>query len=134
MRLPDYFHRWRDGLRRVLLLRRGAAAPTGPAIDCAAVLGMRELDRELMTQLCRAVGLSEKSALDLVERVGGLRELSARLIRYLEQARTQSEAMQDGIELNSRIIGELAAFVQTLPQQIAQERGQFQRLLPKSGS
>ena len=94
---------------------------------------MHELDRELMTQLCRAVGLSEKSALDLVQRVSGLRELSAKLIRYLEHAHTQSEAMQEGIETNSRIIGELAAFVQTLPQQIAQERSQFQRLLSEVG-
>ena len=123
MRMPPSLQRWRDWFRRKVSARPGAAG------DCAAVLGMQELDRQLMTQLCRAVGLSEQSALDLVERVSGLRELSARLIRYLEHARTQSEAMQDGIELNSRIIGELAAFVQTLPQQIAQERGQFQRLL-----
>jgi methyl-accepting chemotaxis protein len=90
---------------------------------------MRELDREVITQLNRAVVLSEQSALNLVERVGGLRTLSASLIRYLEDAGTQSDAIQDGIELNSHVIAELATFVQTLPQQIAQERGQFQRLL-----
>jgi methyl-accepting chemotaxis protein len=129
MHMPTSLAHWRDMLRRVLSRLRPASVQTGPAVDCAAVTGMRELDQELMTQLCRAVGLSEQSALELVARVGGLRELSARLIRYLEHARTQSEAMQDGIELNSRIIGELAAFVQTLPQQIAQERAQFQRLL-----
>ena len=129
MRMPPSLRHWREWLRRALPWWRTTPTQAGPAAACAAVLGMRELDRELMTQLCRAVGLSEQSALDLVERVSGLRELSARLIRYLEHARTQSEAMQDGIELNSRIIGELAAFVQTLPQQIAQERGQFQHLL-----
>jgi methyl-accepting chemotaxis protein len=129
MRMPPTLQRWHHRLRRALPLRRVEPAAPGLGADCAAVLGMRELDQQLMTQLCRAVGLSERSALELVERVSGLRELSARLVRYLEQARTQSEAMQDGIELNSRIIGELAAFVQTLPQQIAQERGQFQRLL-----
>jgi methyl-accepting chemotaxis protein len=115
-------------LRRVLL-RQSAPAPSGASAECAAVMGMRELDRSLMAQLCRAVGLSEQSALALVERVGGLRDLSARLVRYLEQAQSQSEAMQAGIELNSRIVGELAAFVQMLPQQIAQERSQFQHLL-----
>jgi methyl-accepting chemotaxis protein len=99
------------------------------AADCTAVNGMRELDAQMLTQLARAVGLSEESALQLVSRVVGLRELSARLIQYLEHARTQSEAMQAGIELNSRIIGELAAFVQTLPQQIAQERSHFQHLV-----
>ena len=123
MRMPPSLQRWRDWFRRKVSARPGAAG------DSAAVLGMQELDRQLMTQLCRAVGLSEQSALSLVERVGGLRELSARLIRYLEQSHTQSDAMQDAIELNSRTIGELAAFVHTLPQQIAQERGQVQRLL-----
>jgi methyl-accepting chemotaxis protein len=122
-------HRWRDVLRGWLRKRRPEASAPDPQADCAAVHGLRELDRELMTQLCRAVGLSEQSALSLVERVGGLRELSASLVRYLDEAHAQSEAMQGGIELNSRIIGELAAFVQTLPQQIAQERGQFQQLL-----
>jgi methyl-accepting chemotaxis protein len=125
----DILQRGRQGLRQWLRSRRAHRAAPGPLPDCSAVLGLRELDRELMTQLGRAVGLSERSALALVERVGGLRALSARLIHYLEQARTQSDAMQQGIELNSRIIGELAAFVQTLPQQIAQERGQFQHLL-----
>jgi methyl-accepting chemotaxis protein len=99
------------------------------AAECPAVAGMRELDVQVMAQLCRAVGMSEASVLHFVERVADLRELSAKLILYLEHARTQSEAMQDGIELNSRIIGELAAFVQTLPRQIAQERGHFKQLL-----
>jgi methyl-accepting chemotaxis protein len=121
-------HGWQRLCRRLPALHACVSSPEAAA-DCTAVLGMRELDRELMTQLGRAVGLSEQSALSLVARVGGLRELSANLIRYLEQAHTQSEAMKDGIELNSRIIGELASFVQTLPQQIAQERGQFQQLL-----
>jgi methyl-accepting chemotaxis protein len=129
MRMPSALKRWRDWLRHALPLRRSAVPQPGPAAGCAAVTGLRELDRELMTQLCRAVGLSEQSALSLIGRVGGLRELSASLIRYLEQAHTQSEAMQDGIELNSRIIGELAAFVRTLPQQIAQERAQLQQLM-----
>jgi methyl-accepting chemotaxis protein len=106
----------------------GRPSPVAPPA-CAAVAGLRELDEQLVVHLGRAVGLSEESALQLVQRLGGLRELSSRLIRYLEHAQTQSEAMQAGIELNSRIIGELGAFVQTLPQQIAQERGQFRQLL-----
>ena len=125
MWLTRFFRCWRDRWQRLT----AAWADPGPAVECAAVIGLRELDRELVAQLCRAVGLSEKSALDLVERVGGLRELSAKLIRYLEHAHTQSEAMQDSIQNNSRVIGELAAFVQQLPQQIAQEREQFKRLL-----
>ena len=122
-------HRWRGALGRWLRTRRVEPSAAAPEAGCPAVTGLRELDRQLMTQLCRAVGLSEQSALALVERVSGLRALSARLVSYLEQAHAQSEAMQDGIESNSRIVGELAAFVQTLPQQIAQERAQFQRLL-----
>jgi methyl-accepting chemotaxis protein len=114
------------GAWRALLSPGGAAAPAG---DCMAVQGLRELDAQLMLQLCRAVGLSEHAALDLVQQVGGLSELSARLIRYLEEAHVQSEAMQQGIELNTRIIAELAAFVRTLPQQIAQERAHFRHLL-----
>jgi methyl-accepting chemotaxis protein len=100
-----------------------------PAADCPAVAGMRDLDRELMSQLGRAVGLTEEQALHYMERVTGLRALSGKLIRYLEQARGQSEAMQEGIEHNSLIIRELARFVRTLPQQIAQERSHFRQLL-----
>ncbi len=107
----------------------GRAAPRPPAGDCGAVVGMQALDAEVHSQLGRAVNLSETAALGMVERVSGLRQLSARLIQYLGQAQQQSEAMQGGIELNSRIIGELSAFVQTLPQQIAQERDQLRSLM-----
>jgi methyl-accepting chemotaxis protein len=109
--------------------RREVADTPVAAADCAAIAGMRALDAEVGSQLGRAVSLSETASLGMVERVSGLRTLSARLIEYLDSARQQSEAMQGGIELNSRIIGELASFVQTLPQQIAQEREQMKLLL-----
>ncbi len=116
-------------LRRWLRQRLADRSPSASGADCAAVAGMRELDVQLMRQLCRAVGLSEQSALSLVGQVSSLRQLSSRLIQYLEHARQQSEAMQSGIEMNSSIIGELAGFVRTLPQQIAQERDHFNQLL-----
>ena len=100
-----------------------------PVAECAAVAGMRTLDQQMFTELGRAVGLSEQSAMQLLAQVGGLRALSSRLIDYLAEGHKQSEAMQDGIELNSRVIKELAAFVQTLPQQIAQEREQLKLLM-----
>lgn len=133
LRLMRLLPGWRAWLRNKLRARRPGVLPPGRAADCSAVLGLRELDRQLMSQLSRAVGLSEHSALALVERVGGLRGLSARLIGYLEQARTQSDTMQRGIDQNSRIVGELAAFVRALPHQVAQERSQFQRLLAEVG-
>jgi methyl-accepting chemotaxis protein len=107
---------------------RPAPAPAAAA-ECAAVSGMRELDRQLLLQLGRAVGMSETAALDLVERLARLRGLSAKLVNYLGHARVQSDAMQDNIELNSRIIHELAAFVRTLPEQIATERAHFRQLV-----
>lgn len=109
-------------------LLRGADLARGDG-GCAALEGIRGLDDRILEQLGRAIGLSERSALQLVERVIGLRELSSRLIGYLEHAHQQSESMQASIELNGRIIGELAAFVQTLPQQIEQERRRFGELL-----
>jgi methyl-accepting chemotaxis protein len=121
----SFLPRWRRALLR--WLRR--ADPQPDQADCAAVIGLKSLDREMVTQLGRAVGLSEQSALQLVSQVGGLRVLSSQLIDYLAQAHQQSEAMQDGIELNSRVINELATFVQTLPQQIAQERDQLKLLM-----
>jgi len=121
----SFLTRWSRALLRSL--RR--ADPQPAQADCAAVIGLRSLDREMVTQLGRAVGLSEQSALQLVSQVGGLRVLSSRLIDYLAHAHQQSEAMQDGIELNSRVINELATFVQTLPQQIAQERDQLKLLM-----
>jgi len=113
---------------RLPALRRRDAADVSVA-DCPAIAGLHALDAEVGAQLGRAVSLSETASLGMVERVGGLRQLSAQLIRYLDQAQQQSMAMQEGIELNSRIIGELAGFVQTLPQQIAQEREQMKQLL-----
>ena len=110
-------------------LRRAGPHEALPAAECAAVAGMRTLDQQMFTELGRAVGLSEQSAMQLLEQVGGLRALSSRLIDYLAQGHKQSEAMQDGIELNSRVIKELAAFVQTLPQQIALERQQLKLLM-----
>ena len=115
-------------LRRwVLNLVRGRT--TTDHAGSAALDGLREFDAQLMSQLGRAVGLSEKSALDFIERAGSLHKLSGSLVRYLDEARVQSEDMQHGIERNSHIIRELAAFVQTLPRQIAQERGQLKALL-----
>ena len=116
--------RW---LRRCL--RRADSPGAGSAADCAAVTGLRSLDQQMVTQLGRAVGLSEQSALQLVSEVSGLRVLSSRLVDYLAHAHKQSEAMQGGIEQNSLIVKELATFVQTLPQQIAQERDQLKLLM-----
>ena len=90
---------------------------------------MLALDREVLTQLSRAVALSETAALDSITRLGDLHRMSTRLVKYLEDSHAQSEAMQQGIELNSRIIGELASFVQTLPAQIAAERAHFRQLV-----
>jgi methyl-accepting chemotaxis protein len=123
-----------SGLRAALAAawRRLRRAPPDVGVagpECAAVAGVRELDVQLLRQLARAVGLSEQSALLLIERLSHLRGLSSRLVRYLQNARTQSEAMQEGIELNSRIIGELAAFVETLPRQIAHERSHMNKLV-----
>jgi len=95
----------------------------------AAMEGLREFDAQLMSQLERAVGLSEKAALDFIGRVNALHKMSGHLVRYLDEAHVQSEAMQSEIEKNSHIIRELAAFVQTLPEQIARERGQLKALL-----
>lgn len=118
-----------DGWRLRLSMWLAPRPAAGPAPECTAVAGMRELDRQLLLQLGRAVGLSETAALDFVQRLSELRGLSSKLVAYLGHARTQSEAMQDGIELNSRIIHELATFVRTLPAQIAEERSRFQQLV-----
>jgi methyl-accepting chemotaxis protein len=80
-------------------------------------------------QLRRAVEISEAQSLDGMARTGDLRKLSSRLVDYLEQARLQSDAMQDGLEQNATIIAELGAFVRGLPGQIAEERAQFSRLV-----
>jgi methyl-accepting chemotaxis protein len=122
--------RWRIGLSRALCSLSRWVAPQGVHDEeCSALTGMRELDTEVLHQLDRAVGLSEHSALRFIERLSGLRALSAQLISYLAQAQGQSQTMQKGIELNSKIIQELASFVETLPAQIAQERQLLKKLL-----
>jgi methyl-accepting chemotaxis protein len=118
----------RARLRRWLLERLRVRAVSMRA-GSAAMDGMRAFDAQLMRQLGRAVGLSERSALDFIDRAGTLHKLSGSLVRYLDEARVQSEAMQQGIERNSQVIRELAAFVQTIPAQIAQERDQLKALI-----
>lgn len=123
--VPSLMARWRSRLAAWIAPH---AAPA-EAAECEALTGMRELDRQVLLQLSRAVGLSETAALDFVQRLAELRGLSSKLVTYLGHAQTQSEAMQGDIEMNSRIIQELASFVQTLPAQIAQERSHFRRLV-----
>jgi len=124
---PSFLTRWRARLSG--WLRRTDAANAGPTGNCATLTATRDLDQQMVTQLGRAVNLSEQSGLQLVTQVSELRTLSSRLVQYLEHSHTQSEAMQNGIEQSSHIIHELAAFVQTLPQQIAQERSHFKHLV-----
>ena len=115
-------------LRRwAMNLLRGRAS--SERAGSATMDGLRVFDAQMMSQLGRAVGLSEKSALDYIDRAGALHKLSGKLVRYLDEAHVQSEAMQQGIERNSHVIRELAAFVQTIPQQIAQEREQLKALM-----
>lgn len=111
--------RWQTGRER--------AAAGG--VDCGAVLGLRQLDGHMLGQLQHAVGLSETSALRMIQRVTGLRSLSAKLMNYLGTAQVQSSRMQEEIEKNGNIVAELAAFVQQLPQQIAQERAYLEQLV-----
>lgn len=108
-------------------LRAGRVDPAGA--DCGAVTGLRRLDGEMLSQLGRAVGLSESSALRMIDRVTGLRTLSGRLMDYLGHAQTQSARMQTEIERNGSIVAELAAFVQQLPQQIARERVDLEQMV-----
>jgi len=104
-------------------------APVNSATPCATMLGIRQLDEAIERQLSRAVTFSEASTLHQLQRITELHQLSARLVSYLGHAHVQSEAMQTSIELNSSIIAELATFVQTLPQQIAQEREHVRKLV-----
>ncbi|MEK8025183.1 methyl-accepting chemotaxis protein [Pseudaquabacterium rugosum] len=103
-------------------LRSPATAATAPAVECPPLGHMRRLDEEMLRQLARAIDLSETSALQLIERVTGLRGASSRLMAYLHSAQSHSTQMQSEIERSGSIVGELAHFVQQLPQQIADER------------
>ncbi|MFT3856434.1 MAG: methyl-accepting chemotaxis protein [Aquabacterium sp.] len=117
----------RDGGMSARVWRPLADAVRPP--DCDAVHGMAALDAQIMRQLGRAVQLSEKSALDMVGRVASLHAASAHFMRYLHEAQTQNDAMQSDVEHNSHIIDELASFVQRLPQQLADERRQFDQVV-----
>ncbi|WP_157271784.1 methyl-accepting chemotaxis protein [Azohydromonas aeria] len=121
-------------LKRLFSKLLGRPAFTGdaaaqPGDDARAVQGLRALDTEVMAQLQRAVGLSGTSALQMVERVAGLRGLSARLQHELGQARERADAEQDSMERNGDAIAELAAFVQALPEQMARDRAAVENLV-----
>ena len=55
-----------------------------------ALAGFDRLDDAVLAQLARAVSLSEGSTLKTIQQVNSLRQLSARLIRYLATARGQA--------------------------------------------
>jgi len=100
-----------------------------PESDTGALQSLAALDQQMLQQLDRAVSLSETSSLNTVERVTDLHKLAGQLVDYLVTAKQQSVEMQEMIELNGSIATEFAQFVQTLPQQIAQERDHLARLI-----
>lgn len=122
------------GAACALLLRAGLGrwrARAAPATSAppAALNALQVMEAGMLDRLDHAVSLSEQASLTMIDRVTGLRALSARLMAYLGRAHGQSLEMQAEIERNGRIIGELAAFVQQLPQQIAQERQNLDQLV-----
>ncbi|MEY8877925.1 MAG: methyl-accepting chemotaxis protein [Leptothrix sp. (in: b-proteobacteria)] len=125
--LQAWFGRARERLADWIAPHPRHATPA--ASNCEAVVGMRELDLQLVRQLGRAVGLSETATLDFISRLANLHGLSHKLVQYLGHAEAQSTAMQASMEGNSHIIQELATFVRALPQQIAQEREHFRHLV-----
>jgi methyl-accepting chemotaxis protein len=119
-------------ITRVLraLSRRLRPQRAMPAVPPAQVLaGVDAIDAEVQLQLDEAVAVSQEAAMQMLGRATELQQHSSHLVEYLQHARTQSDAMQGGIEQNSRIIAELAEFVERLPQQIAQERAHMQRVV-----
>jgi methyl-accepting chemotaxis protein len=116
---------WWRGLRL-----KPAKQPSGlQQADAAVLAPLAQLDEELLAQLARAVSLSEASSMNTVGRVQDLHQLSGQLIDYLQTARQQSVQMQQASDLNGSIATEFTAFVQQLPQQIAQEREHLEQLV-----
>ena len=116
-------------LHDLWLRATGRRRPAAPDPTATAVLdGARALDAAIFDRLQHAVELSNEATVQVLTKAGELHMHSSQLVQYLASARDQSDAMQDGIEQNGRIIHELAAFVEKLPQQIAGERDHFQRI------
>lgn len=121
-----------------LAARQGVAwfSPQAPALapismdePCKSIQAVETLDAEIGRQLARAVDLSERSAMDMVQRVANLNASSNLFMNYLHEAEGCNEAMQSDIEHNTHIIGELATFVRRLPEQLADERAHFNQLV-----
>lgn len=129
VRFPAVRQRLADVLTWMLQRIQPAQPATRDDPPCAALQGLQALDRRMLDRLGHAIGLSETAAMTMVQRVGGLRQLSARLMSYLDTAQVQSQQMQADIERSGSIVAELAGFVQQLPQQIAQERGYLEDLV-----
>jgi len=103
------------------------ASPEPPELDLLHAL--LELDARMAEVMSDVIEDSGRFSLSVVADVGDLRSLSSRLVGYLVEARGQSNSMNERMGLNARIIGDLAAFVQQLPQQIVDERDYFRQLL-----
>lgn len=87
------------------------------------------LDEEVGRKLQEAVNISGAATLEVLQRTQDIQQYSSRLVAYLHEAQTQSNAMQQGIDENAEIIAHLATFVEQLPLQIAEERAHFQRVV-----
>jgi len=114
---------------RAMRLRQPRQDPEAQHAKAEILAPLAELDEQLLAQLARAVTLSETSSMNTVGRVQELHLLSGQLISYLHTARLQSIQMQQASDLNGSIATEFTAFVQQLPQQIAQERDHLEQLV-----
>ncbi|MFT3858654.1 MAG: methyl-accepting chemotaxis protein [Aquabacterium sp.] len=94
-----------------------------------ALAGLSALDEAMQTKLQEAVSLSGEATLDMLQRANQIHQHSTRLVGYLGEAQHQSESMQGSIDENAQIISQLAAFIEHLPRQIADERQHFQRVV-----
>ncbi|MGY4879211.1 methyl-accepting chemotaxis protein [Vreelandella aquamarina] len=89
---------------------------------------LNEHDQLTMDRLGETVDFTEDSANSLIEKLININGLAEKLTAYLGEADQQSAKMQRSFEDSSKVIKELAEFIQTLPEHINAQRQDFRLL------
>ncbi len=97
----------------------------------AALKEAYALDASFIAQHKEIIGFTEASAMQILERITGLDQQSARLIALLNDGAEQPH--QEGAADNPQAITEVSEFISQLPARILREREQFKHIIENVG-
>lgn len=91
------------------------------------------LEASFVEQHKEIISFTETSAIQILERISGLDQQSARLISLLNAGAGEQESGATGTAGNPDAIGEIRSFIGQLPGRISEEREQFRQIIVNVG-